>query len=232
MPLCRLAAALLLMMAVALPGLATEPGIRQVVQSIEEEWAQIFYRLPADQQAGKLTALLPRLEALAARHPRDAEPLVMESLVLCSLAAAEGGFKALKRVERARELLIKSLTLDPLAMEGSAHVTLGNLYYRLPGWPLSFGDDDAAEKHLTTALQYFPEALDTNYFYGDFLLEQGEFAKALTYLERAEKAPVRPLSRLSDLQLKKELPQALKDAREGNEERANFFSRLLTSILD
>ena len=183
-------------------------------------------------QPAKLAALAPRLQALAKRDPQAAEPLIMEALVLCSLAAADAGFASLGRVERARALLLKSITLDPLAMEGTAYITLGNLYYRLPGWPISFGDDERAREALETALKHFPEALDANFFYGDFLLEQGEFAKARIYLEKAEKAPIRPRARLSDLQLKQELRQALRDAREENTERTNFFSRLLASVLD
>ncbi len=139
-----------------------------------------------------------------------------------------GGFGALGYVQQARETLLKAITLDAQAIPGSALVILGNLYYRLPGWPLSFGDDDQARKYLETALKLFPDELDTNYFFGDFLLEQGDFTNALHYLEKAEKATVRPDSRLSDLKLKQELKQALKDARDGNTVRSGFFSRFLS----
>jgi tetratricopeptide (TPR) repeat protein len=231
---CSRLASILWVLLILAPGLGmgAEPAARQAVQRIEEEWAEIFYRLPLAAQAKKLAPLLPRLQALAHHYPVAAEPLVMEALVLCALAAADTGLGSLGRVERARALLVKSLALDPLAMEGSAHVTLGNLYYRLPGWPIAFGDDELARQHLETALKLFPEGLDTNYFYGDFLLEQDEFTQALPYLEKAEKAPIRPTSRLSDLQLKQELKQALKDAREENTERSNFFSRLLKSVME
>ena len=38
---------------------------------------------PQDEQAPKLEALLPRAHALVERHLQEAEPLVMEALVLC-----------------------------------------------------------------------------------------------------------------------------------------------------
>jgi tetratricopeptide (TPR) repeat protein len=154
----------------------------------------------------------------------------MEALVLCAQAGSDGGLGALSKVRDAREVLQRAIGLDPLAMEGSAYVMLGNLYYRLPGWPLSFGDDHLARQYLETALRHFPNELDTNYFYGDFLLDQGQFEQALIYLEKAENAPVRPDSRLSDLKLKQELKPALKDAREKNTARASFFSRFLSSL--
>jgi tetratricopeptide (TPR) repeat protein len=208
-------------------GVAAELGVHQRVQSLQDEWANIFYRLSEDEQAPKLEALLPRAHALVERYPQEAEPLVMEALVLCTHAAAKPGLGALGEVERARDLLVKSIGLDPMAMDGSAFVTLGNLYYRLPGWPISYGQDDQARQYLEAALKLYPEALDTNYFYGDFLIGQGEFSKALPYLEKADRAPVRPQSRLSDLKLKEELKQRLQEARTQNKAGTDFFAKLL-----
>jgi tetratricopeptide (TPR) repeat protein len=151
----------------------------------------------------------------------------MEALVYCSLAATDLGFSALGRVAKARDLLLQSVPLNPRAMDASAYVTLGNLYHRVPPWPISYGDDDIAKHYLEMALMLYPNAVDTNYFYGDFLLDDGEYEKALPYLEKAEKAPVRSYAYLSDLQLKKELVQALKDARDQNDERSNFFTRFI-----
>jgi tetratricopeptide (TPR) repeat protein len=210
--------------------MAGEPPAHAAVQQLKDEWSEVFYRMPPKQQGPKLDVFLARARDLVQRYPQAAEPLLMEALVLCSQAGSNGGLGALSKVKEAREALKRAINLDPLAMEGSAYVILGNLYYRLPGWPLSFGDDKLARLYLETALNHFPNELDTNYFYGDFLLEQGEFDKALIYLEKAEKAPVREDSRLSDLKLKQELALALKDARERNASRASFFSRFLASL--
>ena len=210
------------------PGVASEPSVHQQVQGLHDEWADIFYRLPVYEQAGKFETLLPRVHALVERYPQ-AEPLVIEAFVLCSYAAAEFSLSSLNKVARARELLVKSISLDPKVMEGSAYVTLGNLYYRLPGWPISYGDDDQSRQYLEAALKLFPEALDTNYFYGDFLMGQGAFRQAIPYLEKADKAPIRPQSRLSDLKLKEELKHRLKDAQEQNDD-GDSFSRLLPTF--
>lgn len=200
------------------------------VQRVKDQWAEIFYLRPGKGQAASLEALLPQVQTLMARYPKAAEPLILGALVRCALAGAEGGLSALDQVKQAKELLIRAINLDPLAMEGSAYVILGNLYFRLPGWPISFGDDDLARLNLEIALKAFPDAMDTNYFYGDFLLEQGDYLHALPYLEKAEAAPVRPASRLSDLQLKQELKQTLRQAREGHTEAGGFFSRFLSRL--
>lgn len=223
--LCVLAFAL-----VQRPVQGVETGAHGAVETLRKEWEHVFYELPESEQGPRLEALLARSVALVAQYPRSAEPLVMEALVLCALAGHDGGFSALGHVKRAREVLLKSVQIDPRAREGSALVILGNLYYRLPGWPLSFGDDDLARQYLERALRLYPDQLDTNYFYGDFLLDQGEYEKALPYLEKADKVPLRPGNSLSDLKLKHELAEALSDAREKNADRAGFFSKFLSGF--
>lgn len=227
---CRRVVMSLALAILCFSGQAAETDAQHAVQSLKDQWAEVFYTMPPDQQGPKLDEFLVRSRELIRRYPQAAEPLLMEALVLCAQAGSQGGLSALMRVREARDVLAKAIALNPLAMEGSAFVMLGNLYYRLPGWPLSFGDNQLARQYLETALRHFPNELDTNYFYGDFLLEQGQFEQALVYLEKAEKAPVRQDSRLSDLKLKQELGAALKDAREKNTARASFFGRFLASL--
>ena len=227
---CFACAALALSILAFVPGIAAESNVHQLVQILHDEWADIFYRLPEDEQADKYEVLLPKVRALVERYPQEAEPLIIEAFVLCTYAATEYNLGSLRKVERARELLLKSIALNPTSMDGSAYVTLGNLYYRLPGWPISYGDDDQARQYLETALKLFPDVLDTNYFYGDFLTGQGEFRQALPYLEKANKVAVRPESLLSDLKLKEELKHRLKVAQEQNDDQADFFSSLLPTF--
>jgi tetratricopeptide (TPR) repeat protein len=208
----------------------TGPDVHEAVRRLEDEWAEIFYRLPSSEQAEKFENLLTRVHALSEQYPKKADPLILEAIVLCTYAAADVGLSSLSRVSEARELLIKAIDIDPRAMEGSAYITLGNLYYRLPGWPISFGDNDSARQYLEAALKLYPNALDSNYFYGDFLLQESEYDKALVYLEKAEKAPIRPYMLLSDTKLKEEVREALKAAREKREGYGDFFSNFLTSF--
>jgi len=193
-------------------------------QALNNEWAEIFYRLPSNAQAEKYYALLPRIREFKAQNPTRAEPLIIEAITLCTLAAADWGFSSLGRIGEARELLEKSIDLDPTAMEASAFLTLGNLYYRLPGWPFSFGDEDQAREYYEMALKLFPEGLDTNYFLGDYWLNEEEYDKALIYLEKADTIPPRPSNLLSDGKMKAELQKALKAARNRDSGHSDFFT--------
>ena len=95
---------------------AGDAAFEQTVQSIKDEWANVFYLMPADEQTPRFEGLLNRVRDLAVRYPASPEPLVLEALVQCGLAAADGGLGALGRINRAREVLNQSLVIDPLAM--------------------------------------------------------------------------------------------------------------------
>lgn len=198
-----------------------------LAHQIDAEWAEAFYHTPDHQKAPRLKALLVRAQRLHERFPQHAEPLILEAIVLCSLAGVDWGLNSLAQLERSRDLLIQSIDIDPRAMDAAAYITLGNFYFRLPGWPISFGDDQRARQYLRSALVLFPDAIDSNYFMGDFLVDQGEYEAALPYLEKAERAPVRSYQHVSDRKLKEQLPALLKTARARGGGGADFFSKLL-----
>ena len=76
--------------------------------------------------------------------------------------------------------------------------SLAVLYYKVPGWPIGFGDKARAETLLRQSLAINPRGIDPNYFYGEFLLENGKAADAVVHLERALKAPPRLGRELAD----------------------------------
>jgi tetratricopeptide (TPR) repeat protein len=209
------------------PSQATEPDVSAAIRRLQDEWAVIFYTLPENQHAARFKELLTRVHAVSEKNPSHADPLILEGIVLCTYAGAEIGLGALTKVERARTLFEKAIAIDPKAMEASAYIALGNLYHRLPGWPISYGDDDIAKPYFEAALKLYPDNIDSNYFYGDFLLSQDDYDKALPYLEKADRAPIRPGTQISDLKLKEEIAKALADARSKNGNRVDFFTQIM-----
>lgn len=220
----------MLMFGTPAAALAERSDVQVLADQIDSEWAEAFYNVPEDQKVPRLKELLVRAQKFRERFPKRAEPLILEAILLCSLAGVDWGINSLAQIEQSRDLLIKSIDLDPRAMDAAAYITLGNFYFRLPGWPLSFGDDRQARQYLQSAVALFPDAIDSNYFMGDFLLDQGEYAAALPYLDKAEHAPVRPYQRVSDTKLKEQLPALLKAARNKGDGGGDFFSGLLPAF--
>ena len=200
------------------------------VQQAKDAWENAFYTIPPESQEAALEPLRAQSLRLIDQYPDLAEPYILGALIECSLAANAGGFSALSHVKKARDLALKALAINPMAFEASAYVILGNLYYRLPGWPLSFGDNRIAKSYLETAVRLYPRGLDSNFFYGDFLLEESSPAAALPYLEKAEAAPIRKDSRLSDMKLKEELRVSMKLARGDKVDTQGFYNQFLNAL--
>jgi tetratricopeptide (TPR) repeat protein len=209
---------------------ANDVSLELKAQELQDEWAETFYRLPEEEQSRRYKNLLPRIHELQAKFPKRAEPLIIEAVVLCTYAASDWGFSSLSRIGKARELLIRSIDFDPKALEATAFITLGNLYFRLPGWPISFGNNLQARTYLEAAVKLYPNALDANYFLGEFWLDQGKPELALTYLEKAEAASVRPHQKLSDAKIKEQLGNALSALRKHEPTVTSFFGGLLPEI--
>jgi tetratricopeptide (TPR) repeat protein len=172
---------------------ADDAAFNAELLSIQQAWAKVNYETPAgDAREQAFAALEQRAERFTQQHPTRAEALIWEGIIESSYAGAKGGLGALGLAKEARGNLEAALKLNPNALDGSAYTSLGTLYYKVPGFPLGFGDHDKARQLLTKALELNPNGIDPNYFYGEFLYEEGEYAQALQYLDKAAKAPPRP----------------------------------------
>lgn len=195
----------------------SEAPVMARIKPLQKEWARIKYQVPdKDTQLEAIHRLEAQAAAVSAQFPNSAEAKIWEGIILSTDAGIVKGLSALGKVKKAKELFETSLKLDPNAMDGSAHTSLGSLYYQVPGWPIAFGDDDEAEKHLLLALRMNPDGIDPNFFYGDFLLEDDRPAEAKKYLEHALMAPDRPDRPLADAGRRQEIKATLaKIAEEG-----------------
>jgi tetratricopeptide (TPR) repeat protein len=169
------------------------------LRALQQAWAKVNYETPAgDAREQAFEALEKRAEQFVKQHPGRAEALIWKGIIESSHAGAKGGLGALSLAKEARGNLEAALKLDPNALDGSAYTSLGTLYYKVPGFPVGFGDHEKAKKLLTKALAINPNGIDPNYFYGEFLYEEGEYAQALQHLEKAAKAPPRPGREVAD----------------------------------
>lgn len=178
---------------VAIPAFAQDSPFSVELTNIQQGWEQANYQSAnAAEKQRQLEALSARSAALANKYPRRAEPLVWEGIVLSSYAGAKGGLGALSLAKKSRDCLLEAARIDPAALRGSAYTSLGALYYKVPGWPLGFGDKDKATEFLNKALAMNPDGMDPNYFIGELLYEQGDYSRSMQHLQKALAAPPRP----------------------------------------
>jgi tetratricopeptide (TPR) repeat protein len=183
------------------------------VAQLQTRWAEIKYALPENQQEKAFVVLVQQASDATAAHPKDAPYLIWEGIIRSTYAGAKGGLGALGEVKNAKALFEQSIEIDPAAMSGSAYTSLGSLFYQVPGWPLGFGDDDKAEEMLKKGLVLNADGIDSNYFYGDFLFDQGRYDESLVVLEKALLAPPRVGRELADKGRKAEVEKRIADVK-------------------
>jgi tetratricopeptide (TPR) repeat protein len=168
-----------------------------------------------------MTVLTLRAGKIAKQHDNIPDPIVWVGIITSEQAtlANENGspLKAFELAKRARDILETVEKTDPMTMDAAAPMTLGLLYDRVPGFLMGFDDEAKARLYLQEAVRYAPNALDANYFYGDFLYRQGEQAEAINVFEHALTLPEisdRPMwDRSCRAEFRRILSQLQKDVR-------------------
>ena len=191
----------------------TYAEVSDEISKIQHAWAVANYQTPESEQEQAFENLVAEARKLAEANPDSAEPKVWLAIVLSTDAGVTGGFGALGKVKEAHKLLEAAEKINPDALHGSIYTSLGSLYYQVPGWPIGFGDDEKAEEYLKKALLLNPTGIDPNYFYGDFMLEEGEYQQAVKYFEKAAVAPPRPGRPIADKGRQAEVQAKLQQAR-------------------
>jgi tetratricopeptide (TPR) repeat protein len=160
---------------------------------VQHNWAKIRYGI-ADEKAQEAAfkPMLDEAHQFSEKYHNQAEALIWEGIIYASYAKAKGGIGALKFAEKARDLLLAAEKTNPEALQGAAYTSLGSLFYKVPGWPIGFGDKKKALAYLEKALKINPNGIDSNFFYADYLSDRGDHAKAVEYYKKALAAPARP----------------------------------------
>lgn len=193
---CLVASLATLALLPALP--ATAATVNEAVGELQHDWEAIRYQSPAAEREKGFEALAAKAHQVSEAFPGRPEPLVWEGIVVSSWAGEKGGLGALGLVKQAKALYESAIAIDGSVLEGSAYNSLGVLYYKVPGWPVGFGDKAKAKELLTKALTLNPKGIDPNFFYGEYLVETKQPQEAVVYLERALHAPPRPGRQVAD----------------------------------
>ncbi|MDP7537032.1 MAG: hypothetical protein QF470_04300 [Methylococcales bacterium] len=204
------------------------------ITEIERSWAKIYYGTNKNQQPHQYKQLLLHINSLNATYPDHTELLIWQAITLATHAEQESSFDALSSIHKAKDLLLKAISINPQAMDGAAFVTLGSLYSLVPGWPIAFGNDEKAEQALKKALSINPQGIDSNYFYGEFLLTHNQPHQARNFFQTAINAPVRKTQEFADTQLKNEARLGLASASASARKisgKKGFFADLFHAVV-
>jgi tetratricopeptide (TPR) repeat protein len=158
--------------------------------AIQRDWAAAKYETPGKhERAAAFSALADRASKLSAANPQRVEAAAWEGIVLSTYAGEVSPLSAMKYAKAAREALERAERIDPAALHGGVYASLGALYSKVPGGFMGFGDDERAAEYFRKALAVDPDNIDNNFFYGEFLVDQGDYVQAVTVLNHALEAP-------------------------------------------
>ncbi|MBS0285756.1 MAG: hypothetical protein JSR17_00145 [Proteobacteria bacterium] len=179
------------------------------VVKLRTDWAIAKFQTPKSKQIPEFEQLIKRAEALNQKYPRNPEVMTWYATCLSTYASIKGGLGVLPHVKKAKALLEEAIAINGKVENGFAHGVLGALYARVPGWPIAFGNKDKARSNLQMAVQISPQGSDSNYYYGDFLVDSGNYEEARRHLETAQHAPVRKGYEIQDRGRKEEIAASL-----------------------
>jgi tetratricopeptide (TPR) repeat protein len=176
---------------------AGNPALNADILHLALDWEHVKFEVDnADEQEKEMAALAERAGKIVQQYPNQPDPTIWLGILISEQAsmANENGspVKALRLAMRARDILVEAEKADPVALDAGAPTSLGVLYYRVPGFPLGFGDKTKARHLLQEATTNAPNGLDANYFYGDFLFQQKEYPEAAKVLKHALALPAHP----------------------------------------
>lgn len=186
-----LSAILLILFQTLMINKAFASTLDESITGLQHAWAKAYYQSPDKEKEAIFEDLSNKAHQVSLANPGRAEPLVWEAIILSSAAKYAGGLSGLSKAKESKRLLETAERIDPTALNGSIYTSLGSLYYKVPGWPIGFGNKENARNYLEKAIKVSPEGIDANYFYADFLYQQGEYTKSRIYLDKAINAPAR-----------------------------------------
>jgi tetratricopeptide (TPR) repeat protein len=163
------------------------------IHAIEIQWEHIkFEEDGSPNQFAHIDALAKFAAGIVKKYPNRVEPSIWEGIVTSEEAGMASTFSAMGYAKSAKAILEQAYAKNPAALDAGAPTSLGVLYYRVPGWPLGFGDNDKARHLLAQAVSLAPNGMDANYFYADFLMAQHEYGAAYKVLKHALSLPPQP----------------------------------------
>lgn len=199
----------LILMTLLLPASLWAQQPATTLAELQHEWAVAEYKLKGDEQIKAYEELIEKADAAVESSPKSADLLIWNGIIKSAFAGVKGGLGAMSYAKAARKSLEAAIDIDGNALSGSAYTSLGTLYFKVPGWPIGFGNDKKAVELLQKALAINPEGIDPNYFYADYLIEKKDWGAAKEHLMKAQAAAPRPDRPVADWGRQQQVAEAL-----------------------
>ena len=168
------------------------------VKHIQKQWAIANYQTPKKEKENVFKHLAKSATQVVLNNEKNAHALIWEGIVYSTYAGETGALTAGKLAKHAKYSYEQAIKINGSALNGAAFTSLGVLYYKVPGWPFSFGSDKKAMKKLKKGLELNPDGIDSNYFFAEFLYEEDDYTLAKEHLHKAQIAVARPNRPVAD----------------------------------
>ncbi|GAB1260491.1 tetratricopeptide repeat protein [Aurantivibrio plasticivorans] len=179
------------------------------IHKIQQAWGVANYQLQGDTQLKAFESLLTDIDSQLQASPNDAQLLTWRGITKSSYAGVKGGLGALSLAKASRKDLERAIEIDGKVLDGSAYTSLATLYAQVPGWPIGFGSNKKAKALFAEALKLNPNGIDSNYFFAQFMFDQGNYTTADKHYRLAQQAAARPDRPIADAGRQKEIRMAL-----------------------
>lgn len=120
----------------------------------------------------------------------DIGGLYWKAAAMGKLAKDTGILNALRMLRPMEKMLLRVVALDEKYEDAGGHRALGRMYYKLPGFPISFGSNQKALTHLKRAHELFPNDIITRVFYAEVLYDKGRKEEARKHADFVLATPV------------------------------------------
>ncbi len=101
------------------------------------------------------------------------------------LGMSYSGFQTLSTAKEAKKRFEEVLNLNPEFSDAAAYRALGRMYFKLPGWPVSFGSNSTSIQYLKKAVELGPNNRANYLFLAEVLYDEDEAADAEKFVEQA-----------------------------------------------
>jgi tetratricopeptide (TPR) repeat protein len=130
---------------------------------------------------GKMAALekgMNFVERAVKINPKGIAGHLYRAILMGNIALEKGILKSLAIVKPMRDELQVVLGLEP--GNAAAHGLLGQLYWKVPGKPLSIGDKKKALEETALAVKYNPQSIEYWFNYGEIAMDNRDYSLART----------------------------------------------------